>query len=144
MTMSTFLRDITGPIADNALHYYDYYLEENIGIDTTIVFKIYIRTINRSDPGFEGYLFITNNAFNLTKVNFQLNRAANMGGFFDTVNVFQQFSIFEDSLSMPVDYRLFVTANYLGLARFGFEINTILYDYKINNRLTKIFSARQL
>jgi len=36
---------------------------------------------------------------------------------------------------MPVDYRLFANANYLGLARFGFEINTILYDYKLNDQL---------
>ncbi|MCK7523153.1 MAG: DUF5686 family protein [Ignavibacteriales bacterium] len=130
-----FGRDIPGPLTDNALQYYDYYLEETVGFDNTKVFKIFMSTINRSDPGFEGYIFITDSAFNLTKVNLQLNRAANMGGLFDTVNVFQQFSVFEDSISMPVDYRLFVTANYLGLARFGFEINTILYDYKINNQI---------
>ena len=128
-------RDIPGPLADNALEYYDYFIEETVGFDKTQVFKIYMQTINRSAPGFEGNIFITDEHFNLVKVNLQLNRAANMGGLFDTVNVFQQFSVFDDSISMPVDYRLFVNANYLGLARFGFEINTILYDYKINNQI---------
>lgn len=127
--------DIPGPIADNALRYYDYFLEETIGMDTTQVFKIFMRTINSSDPGFEGNIFITANSFNLVKVNLQLNRAANFGGLFDTVNVFQQFFAFEDSIYMPVDYRLLVNANYLGIAKFGFELNTILYDYKINNQL---------
>jgi hypothetical protein len=36
---------------------------------------------------------------------------------------------------MPVDYRLFVNANILGLVKLGFELNTILYDYKINVKL---------
>ena len=127
-------RDIPGPLTTNALEYYDYFLEETFGFDNTQVFKIFMTTINRSDPGFEGNIFISANTFDLAKVNLQLNRAANVGGLFDTVNVFQQFSVFNDTISMPVDYRLFVTANYLGLARFGFEINTILYDYKINNQ----------
>ncbi|NNJ54406.1 MAG: hypothetical protein HKP17_14655, partial [Ignavibacteriaceae bacterium] len=40
-----------------------------------------------------------------------------------------------DEIYMPVDYRLFAKGNFLGLARFGFELNTILYDYKINPAL---------
>lgn len=127
-----FGMDIPGPIAENALQYYDYFLEETYGGDKSQIFKIYVTTINPSEPGFEGYIFITANYFDLAKVNLQLNRAANIGGLFDTVNVFQQFSVFDDSITMPVDYRLFVKANYLGLARFGFEMNTILYNYDMN------------
>ncbi|NWG27215.1 MAG: hypothetical protein HXY48_01635 [Ignavibacteriaceae bacterium] len=42
---------------------------------------------------------------------------------------------------MPVDYRLFMKGNVLGLVKFGFELNTILYDYKINPELSDdIFS----
>jgi len=130
-----FGRDVPGPLAENALEYYDYFLEETFGLDNTQVFKIFMTTINRSDPGFEGNIFINANTFDLAKVNLQLNKAANFNGLFDTVNVFQQFSVFDDSISMPVDYRLFANANYLGLARFGFEINTILYDYKLNDQL---------
>jgi len=36
---------------------------------------------------------------------------------------------------MPVDYRLFVKANVLGLVRFGFELNTIMFNYSINNNI---------
>ena len=36
---------------------------------------------------------------------------------------------------MPVDYRLFVKANVLGLVRFGFELNTIMFNYTINNNI---------
>lgn len=128
-------RDIPGPVSDNALTFYDYFLEETIGLDKIKILKIYMQAQNPSDPAFEGYIFISDNSFELVKVDLQLNKAANFGGLFDTVNVFQQFSLFRDSISMPVDYRLFVTANYLGIARFRFEINTILYDYKVNNKL---------
>ena len=128
-------RDIPGPLADEALQYYEYFLEETMGFDKTQAYKIYMQTINQSDPGFVGEIFIIDNSFNLSKVNLQLNRAANIGGLFDTVNIFQQFYVFGDSITMPIDYRLFVNANYLGIAKFGFELNTILYDYKINTQL---------
>lgn len=36
---------------------------------------------------------------------------------------------------MPIDYRLFVEGNFLGIAKFGFEINSIMYDYEINKNI---------
>lgn len=130
-----FSRDIPGPISTNALDYYDYFIEQTLAQDNLKIFKIYLQTLSRSNPGFEGYIYLTDKTFDLLKVDLQLNKAANFGGLFDTVNVFQQFSLFGNSISMPVDYRLFVNANYLGIAKFGFELNTILYDYKINDQI---------
>lgn len=130
-----FSRDIPGPISKNALDYYDYFIEQTLAQDNVNIFKIYLQTLDSSGPGFEGNIFVADNSFDLVKVDLRLNRAANFGGLFDTVNVFQQFSLFGDSISMPVDYRLFVNADYLGIAKFGFEISTILYDYKINTKL---------
>lgn len=130
-----FSRNIPGPISSNALDYYDYFIEQTLAQDNIKIFKIYLQTLDSSSPGFEGNIFIADNSFDLVKIDLRLNKAANFSGLFDTVNVFQQFLLFADSVAMPVDYRLFVTANYLGIARFGFEINTILYDYKINNKI---------
>ncbi|HSP86806.1 MAG TPA: DUF5686 family protein, partial [Ignavibacteriaceae bacterium] len=67
------------------------------------------------------------------KVDLNLNKAANPGGIFDTVSIFQQFALYAESVFMPVDFHLFANVNYLNIARFGFELNTILYDYKINS-----------
>jgi hypothetical protein len=36
---------------------------------------------------------------------------------------------------MPNDYRLAAEANLLGLAKIGFELNTILYDYNVNSSI---------
>lgn len=127
-----FGRNIPGPISDNALDYYDYLIQETLTQDSVQVFKIQLKVLENSDPGFEGSIFISDGAFDLIKVDLQLNKAANFGGLFDTVKIFQQFFHVSDSIFMPVDYRLFVNANYLGLAKFGFELNTILYDYKLN------------
>ena len=128
-------RDLPAPLADNALDYYYFYIEKTLAINTYIVYQIYMSPDNSADPGFEGSIFITDSTFDLIKVDLMLNRAANTGGIFDTVNVFQQFDSYND-IYMPVDYRLFVKANLLGLARIGFELNTILFDYKINPEMS--------
>ena len=126
--------DLPGPLADNALDYYYFYIEKTLAIDSQAVYQIHMEPDDPSNPGFSGNIFITGKTFDLIKVDLNLNRAANVGGIFDSVEVFQQFAPY-DSIYMPVDYRLFVKANVLGLVKFGFELNSILYDYKINVKL---------
>jgi hypothetical protein len=123
---------LPGPLADNSPSYYYFYIEKTVAIDDKIVYKIHMTPDDESNPGFTGDIFILDKTFDLIKVNLTLNKAANPGGIFDTVNVFQQFSSYSDSVYMPVDYRILATANYLNIFRFGFELNTILYNYDIN------------
>ena len=134
-----FGRPLPGPLSDNALSYYYFNLEKRITMDNRIVYQIYMSPDNNSDPGFSGRLFITDSTFDLIKVEMQLNRSANTGGLFDTISIFQQFSGYQDDIYMPVDYRLVVGSNLLGLAKIGFELNTILYDYKINPEIKDDF-----
>ena len=126
-----FGRDLPGPLSDDALDYYYFYIERIVLMNDRKVYKIFMSPHNYVDPGFEGSVFITDSTFDLIKVDLQLNRSANTGGIFDTINVIQQFDNY-DHIFMPVDYRLFLTVNFLGLARVGFELNSVLYDYKIN------------
>ncbi len=130
-------KDLPGPLASKALNYYDYHLENTFAKDKQKVYQIYMEPLNESDPGFKGNIYITDGTFDLLKVELGINRAANTAGLFDSIFVFQQFSNFGDSVFMPADFRLFLTANYLGLVRFGFELNTILYNYKINQPIPK-------
>ncbi|UCH65031.1 MAG: carboxypeptidase-like regulatory domain-containing protein [Ignavibacterium sp.] len=123
--------DLPGPIQDDALDYYHYYLEQTSGRDDEKIFKIYMYPKSPQDPGFVGSIYITDSTYNLVKVDLRINRAANVGGIFDTINIVQQFSDYNDFF-MPVDYHLLVKANVLGLVRIGFELNSVLYDYKIN------------
>ena len=132
-----FGKPITSPIADNALSNYYYYIEDTLAIDNKKVFQIYFSTIDESDPGFYGRIFISDESFDLLKIDVNINSAANPGGIFSVVNVFQQFVPYGNDIYMPIDYRLFVEGNVFGLIRFGFEINSILYDYNINPGLTE-------
>jgi hypothetical protein len=126
-----FGKNLPGPLSDDALDYYYFYIEQVVLMNDRKVYKIFMAPDNYVDPGFEGSIFITDSTFDLIKVNLRLNRSANTGGIFDTINVIQQFDNY-DQIYMPADYRLFLTANFLGLVRIGFELNSILYDYKIN------------
>jgi Family of unknown function (DUF5686)/CarboxypepD_reg-like domain len=131
-----FGRKLPGPLADNALSYYYFHIKKTLAQDNKKVYDIYMEPDNPSDPGFKGDIFINDSTFDMIKVNLELNRAANVGGIFDTISVFQQFSQFADTIYMPIDYKLFLKVNYLGLARIGFDLNTILYNYKINPALS--------
>ena len=129
-------RDLPGPISDNALEYYYYYIENIVPQNDKTIYQIHLEPDNPADPGFSGKIFISDSTFDLVKVDLILNRAANTGNLFDTVNIFQQFDDYE-GIVMPVDYRLFVKANVLGLVRIGFELNTIMFNYVINNDINE-------
>lgn len=134
-----FGRPILSPIADDALDFYYYKILDTIAYNNIPVFKIHFEPYDKSDPGFYGTLFITDSAFNLIKVDVNLNDAANPGGIFDRVNIIQQYLAYDENIYMPIDYRLFVKGNVLGMAKFGFEVNSVLYDYKINNKIDDDF-----
>lgn len=127
-----FGRKLPGILSEDALKYYYFYIEKFTAINDEKVYQIHIEPNDSLDPGFVGKIFILENSYELLRVDLLLNKAANLGGIFETVEILQQFDRFEDVM-MPVDYRLFVKANFLGLARFGFELNTILFNYKINS-----------
>jgi hypothetical protein len=129
--VSFFGRNLPGPLSDNAIKYYYFILEKRINLDKRVVYQIYMAPDNYSDPGFEGRIYITDSTYDLIKVDLRLNRAANIGGLFDTISIYQQFVNYND-IYMPTDYHLILGANILGLAKIGFELNTILYDYKVN------------
>ncbi|MBZ0198522.1 MAG: DUF5686 and carboxypeptidase regulatory-like domain-containing protein [Ignavibacteriaceae bacterium] len=131
-------KELPGPIADDALDYYYYYLVKTLAIDNKIVYQIYLAPDYISNPGFMGDIFIVDSTFDLIKVDLHLNRAANIGGILDTLNIYQQFNDY-NNVFMPADYRMYVHANLLGLAEIIFDLNTILYDYNINNGLSKNF-----
>ncbi|MDX1371832.1 MAG: DUF5686 family protein, partial [Nitrososphaeraceae archaeon] len=131
-----FGQDLPGPLSDNSIDYYYFYIDRMVAMDNEKVYKIYMAPERSVNPGFKGFIYITDSTYNLIKVDLQLNRAANIGGIFDTINVFQQFNSY-DEIFMPVDYRLLLTANFLGIARVGFELNTVLYNYYINNTITE-------
>ncbi len=134
-----FNRPLVSPISDDALDYYYYIIEDTLAMDNRNVFKISFEPIDKSDPGFYGDLYIADSIFALVKLDVNLNDAANPGGIFSKINIFQQFVPFSQKIYMPIDYRVFVEGNFLGIAKFAFEMNSIFYDYQINEQIDDNF-----
>jgi len=134
-----FNRPLPSPISDDALDYYYFMIEDRLAMNDLNIFQIYFLPSNESDPGFEGRIFIADSIFTLIKLDISLNRAANPGGLLDTVAIFQQFVPFDDNIYMPIDYRLFAEGNFLGIAKFGFELHSIFYNYEINSPIDDEF-----
>ncbi|MFA8341397.1 MAG: DUF5686 family protein [Rhodothermaceae bacterium] len=131
-------REIPSPIADYALDYYYYYIEDSLAYDTKKVFQIYFAPDDPNDPGFVGRLFILDETYDLVKVDVQINSAANPGGLFTEMNIYQQFIPF-NGIYMPVDYRLFGEVDVMGIIKFGFEFNSILNRYEVNKKIQNSF-----
>ncbi len=139
--MELFDQPIPSPIADNALNYYYFALQDTLIYDGKPVFKIFFMPQDNADPGLIGNVYIADSSFALVKVETDLNAKARFGGLIDTVQVFQQFLLYGDKYSMPVDYRVYLSGNPFGMLRFNAELNTILYDYTINHTISEdVFS----
>ena len=132
-------RKLPSPISDGALYYYYYLIEDTLAMDRQTVFKINFEPINRVDPGFVGTIYIADKNYNLVKIETGLNDPANPGKIFKKINIIQQFTPIKDEIVMPIDYRISVEGNPLGLFKFGAELNSIFYNYQINDELKSDF-----
>ncbi len=133
-----FNKPLPSPISDGALNYYYYYIEDSLKQDDKKIYKLYFAPDDEDDPGFYGNIYIVDKTFDLAKAVVFINAAANPGGIFNTVKIFQQYSPF-DGIYMPIDFRIFADGDFIGLAKFGFGLNSIMYDYQINPEIPDDF-----
>lgn len=141
--LNFFGRKMTGPVDNNSPKYYSFTLKDTLAQDNHTIYKIFMTPADSLDPGFVGDIYITGKNFDLVKVNLSLNKAANFSGIFKKITIDQQFDQY-DNIYMPVDYHLVVEANVLGLAKFGFELNTLLNNYEINKDIADDFFDKAL
>jgi hypothetical protein len=131
-----FNRPIPSPISESALDYYYYYLEDSLAQDDLKIYQIFFAAEDNSDPAFIGRIYIADSLYTLVQVDIGLNDAANPAGIFEKINVFQQFLPYDDNIYMPIDYRVSVEGDFIGLFKFGFELHSIFYDYDINTEIS--------
>lgn len=141
--LNFFGRKMIGPLDDNSARYYSFSLKDTLAQDNHMIYKIFMTPADSLDPGFVGDIYITGKNFDLVKVNLSLNKAANFSGIFKKIVIDQQFDQY-NNIYMPVDYHLSVEANVLGLAKFGFELNTLLNNYEINKDISDDFFDKAL
>jgi Family of unknown function (DUF5686)/CarboxypepD_reg-like domain len=136
----TFGDELPAPLSEKAIDYYYFNIQGTTSINNNLVYVIHLEPKDPSDPGFTGYVFITDSSYDLIKVDLGLNKAANPGGVLDSIRIYQQFAKY-DSVYMPVDYRVYVRIRYLNLLYIGLELNSIVYNYKINTKIPEdVFS----
>ncbi|MBA4405977.1 hypothetical protein C0389_01755 [bacterium] len=133
-----FNRPLMSPFTQDAIEYYDYLIEDTLAMDNQNVFKIRIEPLRKIDPGFTGTIYIADKSYSLVKLDLGLNGPANPGKMFSKINIIQNFALYKD-IVMPVDYRIIAEGNAMGIFKFGGELNSIFYDYKINEPIDKDF-----
>lgn len=134
--VTVFENPLIGPLADDALDYYYYIISDTLAIDKSNVFKLTFEPIETSDPGLIGELYIRDKTFELIKIDVGITDAANPMGLFDIFQIAQQFSSFGKNIFLPVDYRFYAEGNFLGIAKFGFDLNSIYNNYTVNTNLS--------
>lgn len=139
--LNFFGKPLTAPLASDALSYYYYYITDTLLLNSTPVFEISMTPDDDADPGFRGKIYIADQTFHLLKVDLELNRAANPGGLFDSVRIYQQFEVY-DGFPLPADYRIFARISFIGLVKIGLELATLLSEYSVNQPISdEIFSG---
>ncbi|MGK9475490.1 DUF5686 family protein [Melioribacter sp. OK-6-Me] len=129
-----FNRPLKSPLADDALDYYYFIISDTLTRDNTAIFEVTFEPRDTTDKGFKGILLIADKTFALAGLKVHVNKYGFPGGFLDSISVSQQFYPYED-VYMPIDYRLSVGGNIFNAIKFAFDVNTIFFDYCINDKI---------
>ena len=131
---------VTGPLADDALDYYEYRLAGVTSIDSARVFKIEVTDGAGLFPLFYGTIYIMDSVFALVKVDLNNNEAAKPLGI-DDINFRQKFSSYIDPNGnrfwMPTDVQINVKISFAGLFKLTGDLFTIISSYSLNIKAPK-------
>jgi len=128
---------VTGPLADDAMDYYEYHLAGLTSIDSVKVYKIDVIDGAGLFPLFYGTIYIMDSVFALVKVNLSNNEASKPFGV-DDINFSQKFTSFNDVIGnrfwMPTDVQITADLSFAGLFKFKGEVFTIVSSYRLNKK----------
>lgn len=128
---------ITGPLADDALDYYEYKLLNVTSIDSQKVFKIAVLDGAGLFPLFKGSIYIADSTYALLKVDLSNNEAA-LPFAVDAVNYKQKFTSYNDAgrnkFWMPTDVQIYAELSVAGLFALQAEGFTIVSHYGLNRK----------
>ncbi len=129
---------VRGPLADDALDYYNYKLLGTTSIDSQVVFRIEVSGSGLY-PLFNGKIYIADSSFALMKIDLSTNESVNITGV-DKLNFKQKFTSYSDKINqfwMPTDVQLYAEGSFAGLVKFSFDIFTIVSNYNLNRKTPK-------
>ena len=129
-----------GPIARNALDFYDYKLLKTISRDGVKVYDIQVIPKSRVLPLFEGRISIADSTYAVMGIDLRPNAAFNIPFLSDLkLNYGQHYSLYDDKFWMPTDIAVEfgATVGFAGFSipRIVFDQTSVIYDYAINRAI---------
>ena len=139
-----FSRSVVSPIADNALAHYHYRLEQ-VTIDQNgyTINKIKIIPKSKASPLLNGYIYITDEYWNVYSTDISWYGAALKSTFLDTINIKQVYV----PVSKPDTWRLFSQVISFKAGLLGFKMagnfSYIFSDYHLNVDVSEHFKTNE-
>jgi hypothetical protein len=140
-----FSRSIVSPIADNAFSYYQYSLEQTI-IDPNglNISKIKIIPKSKNEPLLSGYIYITNDIWNIQSTDLLLFGPVLKNTFLDTIAIRQMYI----PVAEPDRWALMSQVIHFKAGTFGFKFGGnftyVFSDYKLDKNLNDIFTDNEI
>lgn len=126
-----------GPIATNALDFYDYKLLKTFTRNGVRVYEILVIPKSRIVPLFEGKISIADSTYAVMGIDLRPNAAFNVPFLSDLkLDYGQHYSLYDDRFWMPtdIDVEFGATVGFAGFSipRIVFDQTSVIYDYAIN------------
>ncbi len=122
-------RSFVSPIAANAMGFYRYKFRGDFLENGHLIHKIEVIAKRKSDPSFNGFIFLEDKAWRIHSLNLQLFKLANIS-FVDSLQITQQFIPVTDSIWMPSSTRFNYRGKVLGFVFSGYY-EGIYADYNL-------------
>ena len=122
-------RRFVSPIASNALMFYDYKLEGYKFENDHIINRIRVTPRRKSDPVFEGYIYIIENSWKIHSVDLTLTKEHQLE-FMNSLNIKQVFAPVQYDIWMLISQTLKFNVDAFGFKGEG-NVTGIFSDYKI-------------
>ncbi len=138
-----------GPIADNALDYYDYKLLKTFRKDGVKVYEIRVIPKSRVVPLFIGKISIADSSYAVMGIDLHPNEAFNIPFISQLeLNYGQRYSLYDDKFWMPTDITLNFGAKVgfagISIPKIVFDQTSVIYDYRINGGVPDSVFAKPL
>ncbi len=135
-------RSFVSPIAGNALGFYRYKFRGDFTESGLLIHKIEVIAKRKSDPSFNGFIYITDGDWRIHSLDLKLYKLANIS-FVDSLQLIQQFIPVKDDVWLPASTRFNLRGKILGFV-FGSYYEGIYSDYQINPDFPADFFNRQV
>ena len=135
-------RGFVSPISGSAMLYYKYKLLGSFYQDGDLVYKIQVTPRRKSDPCFQGEIYIVDESWRIHSLNLVLTKDTPIQ-FVDTLRLEQSYVAVEDDIWMPLSMKIDEDIKILGFS-IGAQFTGVFSNYKVNHSFEKNFFGNEV